>query len=370
LCVLATASSWRRTVGGIVGRFLGGLLGYDPLDATAKGNGGNGKGKRKKRHTACQLNGTLDGADGTWLIAPVGGAACSIASELRTMVIIPDPYILSYSFAPNRRSVVVVRSISMDGSRVATLSRALAAAHSRRGLSRLLGAVTLAGSWALLGLEMAEAKRRKKKRKKKTGAAPTTSPPPPPPPPPPRVVISQIFTRGGGVGGAFNRDYIELFNRETTPVTLNNWSVQFASSIGTTWNTTPITGLTMPPGAYLLVGGASGGANGAALPQPDVDGNLTLLDGGGRVALVTATTPLSCGADPSCVTAPGVIDFLGYGTGGATGEGGAPAPEPGASGDALFRDGSGCTDTNNNALDFSLADPAPRNSATTPFPCN
>ena len=259
----------------------------------------------------------------------------------------------------------------MDADRFDAVTRSLREARSRRGLTRLLGALTLGGPLALLGAAETEAKR-KKKKKKKTGTTPTaTAPPPGPgpvsPPPPPRVVISQIFARGGGTGAAFKNDYIELFNRGETQATIDNWSVQFSSPTGTTWDTTPLLGITMPPSSYLLVKGAGSGTNGADLPPPDVDGNLSLLDGGGRVALVSSTTPLGCGADPSCVTAPGVIDFLGYGANGAAGEGGAPAPAPGAN--ALFRDDAGCTDTNNNALDFSLGTPDPRNSNNRALAC-
>jgi Lamin Tail Domain len=49
------------------------------------------------------------------------------------------------------------------------------------------------------------------------------------------VVISQVYGGGGNAGGIINRDYIEIFNRGTTPVTINGWSVQYASDVNLNW---------------------------------------------------------------------------------------------------------------------------------------
>lgn len=46
----------------------------------------------------------------------------------------------------------------MDDSRFDALARSLTAAHSCRGLTRLLGGLTLGGPFALLGLTETEAK--------------------------------------------------------------------------------------------------------------------------------------------------------------------------------------------------------------------
>jgi hypothetical protein len=74
----------------------------------------------------------------------------------------------------------------MDESNFDTLARSLSEARSRRGLTRLLGGLTLGAPLALRGLTETEAKRKKKKKKKRS-TTPTTSVPPPvsPPPPPP-----------------------------------------------------------------------------------------------------------------------------------------------------------------------------------------
>ena len=69
----------------------------------------------------------------------------------------------------------------MDGFRFDALSRACAAGHTRRGLSRLLGAVALGSAMALSGLAEPSAKRKKRKKgkgKKKSQRPDPVSPPP------------------------------------------------------------------------------------------------------------------------------------------------------------------------------------------------
>ena len=51
----------------------------------------------------------------------------------------------------------------------------------------------------------------------------------------PDVVISQVYGGGGNSGATITNDFIELYNRGTEPVPLDGWSVQYASSAGTTW---------------------------------------------------------------------------------------------------------------------------------------
>src|SRR4051812_27707553 len=74
------------------------------------------------------------------------------------------------------------------------------------------------------------------------------------------IVISQLYGAGGNSGALLNRDYIELFNRGATPIDITNWSVQYASTNGTSWTTktnittTPAGGTVMlQPGHYYLV---------------------------------------------------------------------------------------------------------------------
>ena len=82
------------------------------------------------------------------------------------------------------------------------------------------------------------------------------------------VVISQVYGGGGNAGATLRNDYIELFNRSASPVSLAGWSVQYASSAGSTWQVTNLSG-TLAPGQYYLVQEAAGAA-GVALPTPDL----------------------------------------------------------------------------------------------------
>src|SRR5215213_9130738 len=68
----------------------------------------------------------------------------------------------------------------------------------------------------------------------------------------PDIVISQVYGGGGNSGATIKNDFVELFNRGTTAVNLSGWSVQYASSAGTTWAATPLGG-TLAPGKYYLV---------------------------------------------------------------------------------------------------------------------
>src|SRR5438552_11560991 len=66
------------------------------------------------------------------------------------------------------------------------------------------------------------------------------------------IVISQVYGGGGNTGATFKNDFIELFNRGSSPVIINGWSVQYAAATGTTWQVTNING-TIPAGGYYLV---------------------------------------------------------------------------------------------------------------------
>ena len=68
-----------------------------------------------------------------------------------------------------------------------------------------------------------------------------------------QVVISQVYGGGGNTGATFTNDFIELFNRGTVAQDLTGWSVQYASSTGTTWAVTNLTNVTLAPGKYYLI---------------------------------------------------------------------------------------------------------------------
>jgi hypothetical protein len=184
----------------------------------------------------------------------------------------------------------------------------------------------------------------------------------------PSLVVSQLYASGGNSGAAYANDYVELFNRGSSPVDLSGWTVQYASAASTSWSATALSGSIAPGHAYL-VQLASGGATGAALPAADATGTTNLAASGGKVAIVDGATALTCGASAgSCAGDGSVVDLVGYG--GATDyEGSAAAPAPTAV-DAISRGGGGCVDTDANADDFTTVAAAPRNSASAAVSCS
>jgi uncharacterized protein len=125
------------------------------------------------------------------------------------------------------------------------------------------------------------------------------------------VVITEVYGGGGNSGAPFNKDFVELYNRASTPVDVSGWSVQYSSAAGTTWQSTPLSG-SIPAESFYEIS-ESGGATGADLPTPDGAGTLALSAASGKVALVSDTAAaLTCGA--ACSSAAGVVDFVGYGT--------------------------------------------------------
>ncbi len=197
----------------------------------------------------------------------------------------------------------------------------------------------------------------------------------PPNGPSPSIVISQVYGGGGSTsaasGAVYNTDFIELFNRGTTPQSVAGWSVQYASATGTgNFTATALPAVTIPAGGYLLVGeGTVAGAVGAPLPPTDASGSIAMSATAGKVALVQQATSLACnGSSTPCSVAQTalILDLVGYGN--ANFSETAPAPTLAAS-TAAVRAEHGCTDTDSNAADFTAGLPTPRNSATTAAPC-
>lgn len=191
------------------------------------------------------------------------------------------------------------------------------------------------------------------------------------------LVISQVYPGGGLSNATYANDYIELFNRGTTTVdfSVTPFSAQFLSTSGPTWAKTDLTTGTMAPGHYFLIKETSGGANGAALPTSDATGTINLTStSDGKVALVSNTTLLSGNCPGDDGTQPfnpaNVADFVGYGGTASTAnhcyEGSGPSSFTLSNNTiADFRRAGGCTDTNDNAADFFISTPFPRNSSST-----
>ncbi len=191
------------------------------------------------------------------------------------------------------------------------------------------------------------------------------------------LVISQVYGGGNNGGAPYQNDFVEIFNRGTTTVdfSVTPYSVQYAS-VGSNFGSskTNLTIGSIAPGRYFLVQESGGTTNGVALPTPDATGTIALASTSGKVALVTGTTALvasTCpgddGSSPFNPTDGTLVDFVGYGdsagTAGHCYEGLGPAPAP-SNTTADFRKFGGCQDTNDNAADFALATPNPRNTSS------
>ena len=197
-----------------------------------------------------------------------------------------------------------------------------------------------------------------------------------------QVVISQAYGGGGNGGATYSNDFIELFNRGTVAQNLAGWSVQYASANGASWSTTALPSFNLLPGQYFLIQEAAGATPVLALPTPDLDGvsaattgsngqplltGLAMSGSNGKVILVN-TTVAETTADP---TGAQIMDKLAYGATSTSGfEGTGPTGTALTSTTAVLRNNGGCTDSNNNASDFTTAAPTPRNSATALNTCS
>ncbi len=190
------------------------------------------------------------------------------------------------------------------------------------------------------------------------------------------VVISQVYGGGGATSGAptFNKDFVELKNNNTSAISLSGRSLQYGSSTGnygaSATNILALSGTIAPCGYYLVALGAVGTTGAALSPTADTTStNLSMSATSGKVALVTTTTALGCGATATACTFPNanILDAVGYGPTTVSGEGTATAVLTNIL--AALRNINGCTDTNNNSSDFTIGTPNPRNSASPAASC-
>ncbi|MFC6877199.1 lamin tail domain-containing protein [Flavobacterium myungsuense] len=206
-----------------------------------------------------------------------------------------------------------------------------------------------------------------------------------------QVVISQIYGGGSNTGATFANDFIELYNRGTTPQNLEGWSVQYTSQNGpsatapnTNWAMTPLPAFVLEPGKYFLIKQGAGTVAGApALPTPDLDGvTLATLGSNGSPAVVSNTDPTPSGIAMSGSngkvilvsstvqettpnpTGSQIIDKVAYGTTPTAGfEGSGPTGTALSATTSAQRNNAGATDTDDNKNDFTAALPVPRNNS-------
>lgn len=186
-----------------------------------------------------------------------------------------------------------------------------------------------------------------------------------------QVRISQVYGGGGNSGATFNQDYVELYNAGASAVSMDGWSIQYASATGPggagNWAVDSFpNGTNIGAGQYFLVALASG-ATGTALPAPDNTNTfINLAATAGKVALVSSQTPLN---GTAACSDGSVLDLVGYGTTATCYEGAAANTSGLTSTEAMFRRDNGCIDFNNNNVDFLIADASPRNSSSPANTC-
>lgn len=171
----------------------------------------------------------------------------------------------------------------------------------------------------------------------------------------PSIVISQVYGGGGNSGATFTNDFIELFNPGSQAVSVAGWSVQYASSVGTTWQVTNLTG-SIPAGGYYLVQESQGAGGTTPLPTPNASGTIAMAAGAGKVSLVASTTALT-GACPT-----GFVDQVSFGT--AASDCGFKTTATLTNTTAALRGDQGCAFTGDLSVDFATGAPNPRNSAS------
>ena len=71
------------------------------------------------------------------------------------------------------------------------------------------------------------------------------------------VVISQVYGGGGNQGATLQNDFVELLNVSGATVSLDGWTIQYASASGSSWSRANLSG-SLAPGQYYLIQGGMG----------------------------------------------------------------------------------------------------------------
>ncbi len=171
------------------------------------------------------------------------------------------------------------------------------------------------------------------------------------------LVISQVYLGTGPGTLQPQSQFIELFNRGNTTVSLSGWTVQYGAG-SSTWQAFSLSG-SLAPGQYYLIRVTGAGGGIVSLPTPDLMISTNLSVPGGKIAVVNDTVAIDVG----CSQATKVADVVGYGSTNCN-EGQALNSPGDTDLTAFLRKGGGCTDTDANFSDFSPITPVFRNSSS------
>ncbi|WP_175480767.1 DUF2252 family protein [Paenibacillus sp. OK003] len=198
------------------------------------------------------------------------------------------------------------------------------------------------------------------------------------------VVISHFY--GGkkdDVLDVYGNDFVELYNPTAEPVSLNDWSIQFADNQKNNWKVARLGTMTaqIPAFGYYLIALGSNGNVGEQLPQPDAtEASFKLDNNNGKLVLLNTTQLLTANDPMADALRQHVVDFVGYN---ADAYWGSPAPQAGkqntmqrlvfdplnpekSTKEAAFPNRGNNWDTRNNGNDFEKVKGAKaRNSSTT-----
>jgi len=202
------------------------------------------------------------------------------------------------------------------------------------------------------------------------------------------LVIAEIYGGGSNGSAAYTNDYVMLYNPTAAAISLSGYSLQYASTQGTTWTSETLPSDSVQPGHYYLIGlynpkqqNSNAATVGAALPTPDFQATSALyLNTSSVVTSQSYAINMSAQygkvllSNSATVTARGVscpvgvattVDFVGFG-GANCYEGTGSAPNANYDNTTAVSRTVPSTDTDDNSADFQQITAAPRNSAYSP----
>lgn len=179
------------------------------------------------------------------------------------------------------------------------------------------------------------------------------------------VVINEAYGGSEATNGAFNADFIELYNLSAVPVNISDYSVQYYTAgqinAGAPTHTAHIPDATILAGnSFYVIRVSPIRATGASLPCENLNASATFAEtgiapDGGKLVLSSTGADL----DGCTSTSPLVVDRVGYGITpiicNETSNAGAPSAT------TSVQRGAGSVDTDNNSADFTAS--------SAPTPC-
>ena len=188
--------------------------------------------------------------------------------------------------------------------------------------------------------------------------------------------ISQVYG-GGGPAGSYRQHFVELFNSSSSPVSLENLTLQLGSTrknIGAD-GVIPLANGIVPANGYFLIQLHQAAEEGVDMPTADLVSNGHPINWTtGKIAVVTGPESMSCGgtieggSPCSDEQLARLVDFVGYGENTTYREGDANAIGHTQT-TSTQRKNAGCQDTDQNGDDFEELAPNARNSASPAHSC-